>query len=363
MPVGESIVRIDTVAGSRSFNRLDMQVSQTLHMAVELYDEFNYLLVLDHYDDITLFNLDAEPLVVSYYQMKTSDEIITIDSAIRNEWLAKLHAQLNRPEDWIVKELGLITNTPLEVKYNLISEKGKKYPREAKLAADRTPFIKLPQSVQDKIRSDIADKLHISENQVDLSKFAHLHTTLTIDRHKDLVEKEMGDFLHEKYPRIKVDTVKAIYGTLIDLLTKRQEYERLPADAEFDEVKKHKGFTRTELSRVIDETILMSLPAFDDVMKYSGAGAEKKLKLSLPYVQILTDSNNRDDESFRKLFHITKEVIEQEAYEREISLWEYGQKIGALIQEKEPTLCVLYNNDYIAVLTVCIKINESRRAP
>ena len=47
------IVKVDTAAGSRSFNRFEMQVSQTLHMAIELYDSLNYLLVLDHYDDIT----------------------------------------------------------------------------------------------------------------------------------------------------------------------------------------------------------------------------------------------------------------------------------------------------------------------
>lgn len=355
------MIKVDTVAGSRSFNRLDMQVSQTLHMAIELYDEFDYLLVLDHYDDITLFNLDAEPLVVSYFQMKTSDEMITIDSAIREDWLAKLYAQLSRPEEWIVKELGLITNTPLEVKFHLFSEKGKKLYREEKLAANRTPFIKLPQSIQDKIKSDIARKLHIPENQVDLSKFAHLHTTLTIERHKDIVEKEMGDFLQGRFPRIKVDTVKAIYGTLIDLLTKRQENERLPSDAEFEVVRKFKGFTRKELSRVIDETILMSLPIFDDVMNYSGAGEEIKLRLSLPYVQILTDSNNRDDESFRKLFQITKETIEQKPYDARMSLWEYGQQIGTIIRTQETTLCIPYSIDYIAVLSICIMINESRR--
>ena len=66
------IVKVDTAAGSRSYNRLDMQVSQTLHMAIELYDSLNYLLILDHYDDITLFDLDADPLAVSYYQMSWS---------------------------------------------------------------------------------------------------------------------------------------------------------------------------------------------------------------------------------------------------------------------------------------------------
>ena len=37
---------------------------------------------MDHYDDITLFDDEAMPKVVSYYQMKTSEETISIDTAI-----------------------------------------------------------------------------------------------------------------------------------------------------------------------------------------------------------------------------------------------------------------------------------------
>ena len=61
------VVNIDTAADSRSYNRLDIEVRQTLHMAIELYDEWNYLLVHDHYDDLTLFDLDSDPLSVSYH--------------------------------------------------------------------------------------------------------------------------------------------------------------------------------------------------------------------------------------------------------------------------------------------------------
>lgn len=32
----KEFVKVDTTAGSRSYNRFDMQVSQTLHMAIEL---------------------------------------------------------------------------------------------------------------------------------------------------------------------------------------------------------------------------------------------------------------------------------------------------------------------------------------
>ena len=48
-------------------------------MAIELYPNLNYLLVLDHYDDITLFDDDVTPETVSYYQMKTSEDSISID--------------------------------------------------------------------------------------------------------------------------------------------------------------------------------------------------------------------------------------------------------------------------------------------
>lgn len=357
------LVKIDTAAGCRSYNRLDMQVSQTLHMAIELYDELNYLLILDHYDDITLFDLDADPLAVSYYQMKTSDGIITIDSAISDGWLAKLHAQLSRPENWLVKELGLITNTPLKINYTLVNEKGRKFSGKDLLRAEKTPLSKLHQSVQDRIKADIASRLGITSEEVDLSKFAHLHTTLTIDRHKDLVEKEVQDFVYEKYPCVTVDTVKGIYSSLIDILTKRQEYERMQEDAKLDEVKIHKGFTRDEMTRVIDKAIMLSIPTFDDMFKFSGVKEEDRTAVSLPYVQILADRNNSKDESFRSLYNETMEVMEEDAFDGSGTPWEYGLVVGTRVHDKNPLLKTPYNQKYIAVLTVCLLINKSRKNP
>ena len=355
------IAKVDTVAGSRSFNRLDMQVSQTLHMAIELYDNLNYLFVLDHYDDITLFDLDTSPLVVSYYQMKTSENTITIDSAICNDWLGKMYAQFNRPEGWLVKELGLITNTPLEVSYKVISKKGKPYEKKDNIIAEHTCFQELHNSVQDKIKEDIAKKCGIPVGQVDLSRFAHLHTTLTIERHKDIVEKEVQDFLYAKYPRITVDTVKGIYSSLVDILTKRQEYEHMPEDAALDEVKQHKGFTKKEFTRVIDKAIMLSLPAFEEVRKASGIGEEIYTKISLPYVQVLTDSNNKTDGTFPSLYNATLEEINNSPFDGQITTWEYGHKIGQAVHKRIPLLKAIYNEDYIAVLTICLLINKSRR--
>lgn len=363
MAKNDKIVKVDTVAGSRSYNRLDMQVSQTLHMAIELYDSLNYLLILDHYDDIALFDLDSDPLEVSYYQMKTGKDTISIDSAISEGWLAKMYAQLSRPEAWLVKELGLITNTSLEIKYTLKNEKRRNLSKTNKLDAERTSFTKLHQSVQDKIKADIAKKRGIPVEQVDLSKFAHIHTTLTIERHRDLVEKEVQDFLYDKHPRITVDTVKGIYSSLIDILTKRQEYEHMPEDANLEEVKKHKGFTKSEITRVIDKAVMLSLPGFPDIIKVAGVGTEMYTTLSFPYTQILTDSNNKTDETFPTLFNVTLEVMDKAPFDGKGTPWEYGQKIGKSVHERVPLLKTIYNLNYIAVLTICLYINKSRRTP
>ena len=355
----KALVKVDTVSGSRTYNRLDMQVSQTLHMAIELYDNLNYLFILDHYDDITLFDLDKDPLVVSYYQMKTSgDGTITIDSAISEDWLAKLYNQLSRQEDWLVNELGLITNTSLEICFKGINSCGKAYKQKQSINADKTKLGCVHQSVQDRIKKDIARKCGVLEDQVDLSKFVHIHTTLTIERHRDIVENEMMSFLYKKNSKITVDIVKGIYSSLIEILTKRQGYELLTSDAELESVKQYKGFTRTEFTNIIDKAIMLSLPSFGEVVRFSGV---EETRLSLPYVQILTDSTKMDDESFNSLYNVVLKTMNEERFNNGETVWEYGHRIGDIIHKKKPLLKTPYDSNYIAVLVICSLINETRR--
>jgi len=44
--------------------------------------------VRDYYDDISLFDNEADPQVVSYYQVNLNEESISI--AIKDNWLASL---------------------------------------------------------------------------------------------------------------------------------------------------------------------------------------------------------------------------------------------------------------------------------
>ena len=120
--VGE--IAVDTSSGSMSYNRFEMQVSQTLHMAIEIFDNLDYLFVLDYYDDITIFDKESNPETVSYFQMKTNEESISINTAITKDWLIKMYAQLENT-DWLVKELGLNRYTYRVVSVTTKKDNGK----------------------------------------------------------------------------------------------------------------------------------------------------------------------------------------------------------------------------------------------
>lgn len=349
-------VFIDTKAGSLAYNRLDMQASQALHMAIELFPNLNYLLVLDHYDDITIFDDDKSPETVSYYQMKTNEESISINTAISEKWLEKLYKQLERP-DWIVKELGLITNCPLKMTVVFKDDEDKPHKKETNYTAEYTPFSSFNSQIIEKIKKDIAKSQGIAPSDVDLSKFVHMRTTLSIPKHREIVEQEMGEFLYKQYPRITLDSIKTIFASMMDLLVKRQGYELLATDASFVEVKKHKGVSKGDLSRIIDDSIALSLPPFDEIERLLNfANDDEKNYASYQYTVIFSDIQKKNT-AFDIVFRQVRELFSNNPQNNDESVSEYCNRIYALM----PAKYLIYDKTYILVLITSMIINEWRR--
>ncbi len=359
MPKNKKEVKIDQISGSRSFNRLDMQISQSLIMAIDLFDNINYLIVLDYYDDVTLFDLDSNPLIVSYYQLKTSEDTISITKAIENEWFVKLYAQLNRKEVWDVKELGLITNLPME--FN-IKKEDENSTRKVYLKKEQTSFCDLDPKIQERIINNISGKLKIDAEKVDLTKLKHYMMRFSISDHKDFAEKKMSDFLYGKYPKITVDTVKCIFKSMVELFTRCQEYEMLTDTETLDNVRKHKGVERNQFERVIDQSIMFTVPDFPQIVQYLAPSDKEKANVSLAWATIISDST-QNNPSFSRLFEIIQTKIETNPFNGNISVWDYTHNIGEKISFEHPLLCVPYSGCYIPVLITCLLINKSRRIP
>lgn len=349
-------ISVDIKAGSFAYNRFEMQVSQVLHMAIELYPNLNYLLVLDHYDDITLFDHDVFPEFVSYYQMKTSEDSISINTALSEDWIVKLHEHLNNPE-WMVKELGLITNCPLKVSVTFKDNSEKSHRKENIYTAERTPFLSFNPIMVDKIKKDIAAKKGIAASDVDLSKYVHMRTTLTISKHNEIVEQEMSSFLHRQYPRITVESVKTIYNAMMVLLSQRQSCENLDKSASFAEIRHKKGISKSDFSRIIKDSMYISVPDFEEIDTWMGYSNEEKPQAALEYATILSDIKKSSD-SFNVIFHQVKTAFCQNPQYDGESVKAYCERLYELLPLKNP----IYNKIYVTILAASMIINKWRRS-
>lgn len=356
--VGE--IAVDTSSGSMSYNRFEMQVSQTLHMAIEIFDNLDYLFILDYYDDITIFDKESNPETVSYFQMKTNEESISINTAITKDWLVKMYAQLENT-DWLVKELGLITNCPLVVSVTTKKDNGKNEKERKLFTSEKTSFLEFNPITISKIKEDIAKKKGIDVDSVDLTKFFHIRTTLSIPRHREIVEQEMGDFLHSKYPRITMDSVKTIFGSMMDILTRRQQYELLDDSASFSEVRNKKGVSKRDFERVIEEAMLISIPTFEEILRVLSFQEDDKYKASYEYTLILSDAQTKS-ETFTSLFTKVRALMKENKREAKNHLNNTRKSCVMMLYSVHPDIELIYNKMYISILIASITISEMRRS-
>jgi hypothetical protein len=336
--------KIDKKAGSLAYNRLDMQISQVLHLALEFYDSLNYLFILDYYDDIALFDDESNNGVVSYYQMKTSENTITLNTVLSERWIDKLYAHLSEPNVF-VKELGLITNCNVKMD-------------KAILSAEKTRLMEIDSRNVNKIKQDIATRNSIPVGAVDLTKFVHMRTTLSIDRHRDIVEKETSDFLFDRFPQIKMQTVKTIFLSIMSLLNQKQSYESLSNNAEYCEVKNKKGFSKNIFEKIIDMPIKIRIPEYGQVRDVARIPDNDNEAAALAYTYILTD-NNVNSEKYISTFDELDKIISYNPINESENSWQYAKRCRNLFSFKLPDAFFLYNNSlYIEVLVICILISR-----
>lgn len=331
---------MDKHSGSIAYNRLDMQVSQVFHLAIELYDKYDYLLVLDHEDDITVFDDQSLHDSVSFYQMKTSNNSISLSMAINEGWIEKLYSHMYMP-DILVKELGLITNCPFKLDKKTLS-------------TDRTPFTDFGKEHIQKIKSAIATHRNIQIDDVDLSKMIHMRTTLSIDAHQRIVESEANDFLSVRFSQIKVQVVKTIVAAVFDILRRCQSYERLPIDAPHEKVANTKGFSRNTFNRIIKAAMKVNIPEFRYLVEVSKIPDEQKERAALAYTSVLADSNGNVG-SFIDVFESLEHIVMGNALMGGETLWEYSCRCKDKLLHQKKRMAVVYKDDYyIEILTICI---------
>ena len=233
--------------------------------------------------------------------------------------------------------------------------------KERKLfTSEKTPFMEFNPVTINKIKEDIARKKEIDVESVDLTKFFHIRTTLSIPSHREIVEQEMGEFLHKKYPRITIVSVKAIWGAMMDILTRRQQYELLDDSASFSEVRSKKGVSKRDFERVIEEAILISIPTFEEIARVLSFQEDDKYKASYEYTLILSDAQTKS-ETFTSLFKKVRTMMKENERQTEKPFKEYTEELCKRLYSVNHDIELIYNKTYISILIASITIGEMRR--
>lgn len=139
-------------------------------------------------------------------------------------------------------------------------------------------------------------------------------------------------------------------------MSERQSYETLSDDADFESVRKYKGVSKNDFTRIIDTAMLVCIPPLEDIVRWSGYQELERKELSLAYLNVVTDEQKKL-ETQRILFQKVSDCLFQVPRRQAESMLEYANRIRAEMRTIPP----IYDDLYFMVVVVSILINRWRR--
>ena len=162
-------------------------------------------------------------------------------------------------------------------------------------------------------------------------------------------------FTKGNHPRITLESAKTIFSAMMDMLSRRQAYDALESDASFAEVRKNKGISKADFSRIIEESMYIAIPTFQEIDQWMGYPEDEKLKAALEYTKVMADIQGKS-ESFATIYRQIKTACQNNQRDNEEAVSTYCNRIYCALPNKNP----IYNKEYVGVLTVSMLINEWR---
>lgn len=271
------------IAGSRTKNRLTVQISYAIQLIMDFYPT-DFLIMMDYIEDVAVISDPTQPSAIHLYQVKTksSDKQYMLSAVIRDKWFQKLYANAQKYEHYL-GSASIVCNT--DIVTSLTQSKTEVFPN-AKTALDEKSI----QSNIKKIRSAIATDQKIDEGKVDLSKFFFVRSTLSTKGHKEEVEHQFQNFLFEQDAELQVATVKSIYSLLYDELDKKFNQEISETCTDIKEIFETKGLDGKDIKELISCGLAIQIPTLEKIFSEFGISAiSEKRKYSSQYTQVKMD--------------------------------------------------------------------------
>lgn len=267
------------IAGSRSKNRLTVQISYAIQLIMEFYS-MDFLIMMDYIEDVSVICDPTAPSKIHLYQVKTksSDKQYLLSSIIHDKWYQKLYANAQKYKDYL-GSASVVCNT------DIIHAQSEVFPNAKTVLTEKA----IEANVK-KIKKAIALDQKISIEDVDLSKFYFLRSTLSTKRHKEEVEYQFEEFLLEKEPDLQVAIAKSIYKLLYDELDTKFNNEIHEECTDINEIFSEKGIDSRTIKEMVSCGLAVQLPTLEKLFaEYNIISVSERRKYSSTYSRIKMD--------------------------------------------------------------------------
>ena len=143
----------------------------------------------------------------------------------------------------------------------------------------------------------------------------------------------------------------------MSLLSRCQSYEALDKNATFAEVRQKKGISKSDFSRIIEESMYIAIPEFQEIDQWMGYSEEERMEAALEYTKVLPDVRGKS-ESFAALYRQVRSASRGNPRNNGESAKNYCERVYGILPNKSP----IYNKTYIGILIASMLVNEWRRS-
>lgn len=280
MPLSKQIVDSHKeIAGSRTKNRLTVQVSYAFQLIMDFYTT-DFLVMMDYIEDISIICNPSNPSEIHLYQVKTktADKQYSFNAVIKEEWYQKLYKNAQKYAGY-VESASVVCNTEVVSNQNPVFPNAKTSLEEKKI-----------QSNVQKIRKAIATDIGVKEEEVDLSKFYFVKTSLSTKGHKSEIEHEFEDFLLKKDSDLQVVTVKSIFKLIYEELDEKFGNEIDEDCTDIQEIFDQKGVNSERIKEIIACGLAVQIPTLEKLFsEFNIRRVSEKKQYTSRFLKIKTD--------------------------------------------------------------------------
>jgi hypothetical protein len=238
-------------SGSIATNRFDFQKNWAICKILELHQKpDDYLLTLEYYDDVIIFDSSTDPQKISFYQVKTNkDKNWTLNSLIArkkgkngdlNSHLGKLYEHIEKFGE-AVESLNFVTNSKIKGKL-----------KNNKNCEDTNEFCcaDLDNKDLDKIIAELK-KEHSLNTLKTFEKITFFKLgELSIEKHTELTKAALADFLDKNLPTVRYQ-IAPLYKSIFDEIRMKSNVEK--SISNFEELKNKKSISRDNFNSYLKE--------------------------------------------------------------------------------------------------------------